>query len=89
MALLGMRAAHAQATWDVASLEQNVRRMQHQRDGFMPILPYSLPIPSNDDAVTLQQNETRAALALGFRAEGNRAGQLGLALIPRKPADSA
>lgn len=70
LALFGMRGAHAQATWDMTSLEQNVQPIEHQLNGFMPILPYSLPIPSNDEAVTLQQNGTLAAYAAALAARG-------------------
>lgn len=68
--LLGAHEVHAQATWDMASLEQNVPPIQHPLNGFTPILPYSLPIPSNDQAVTLQQNGTLGAYAAALAARG-------------------
>jgi len=69
-ALLGPRAFSAPATWSMTSLEQAVQPMQHQLDGFMQILPYSLPIPSNDEAVALQKQGTLSAYVAALAARG-------------------
>lgn len=69
-ALLGPRAFCAQATWNMTSLEQAVQPMQHPLGGFMPILPYSLPIPSGDDAVALQKDGTLGAYVAALAARG-------------------
>lgn len=68
--LLGMSAARAQATWDIASLEQNVQPMQHQLNGFTPILPWGLPVPLGTDAVTAQANGTLLQDAQALNARG-------------------
>jgi hypothetical protein len=69
-ALLAPGTSFAQATWDMASLEQVVKPMQHSLDGFMPILPSGLPIPTNNGAVTLQQNGTLGAYVAALAARG-------------------
>jgi hypothetical protein len=69
-ALLAPRTSTAQATWDMTSLEQAVPPMEHPLNGFMPILPSGLPIPSNNDAVTLQQGGTLSAYVAALAARG-------------------
>lgn len=67
--LLGMRAAHAQATWDMASLEQAVQPMEHSLNGFMPILPAAIPI-SNQQAATWESEGTLATYVQALAARG-------------------
>lgn len=69
-ALLGPRTSCAQASWDMTSLERVVRPMRHRLDGFMPILPSGLPIPSNDEAVALRQNGVLSAYVTALAARG-------------------
>lgn len=56
-ALCNTTHAQTEPTWDVPSLDAAVRPMQHQLNGFMPLLPASLPIPIDASVanVPLQQ----------------------------------
>ena len=69
-AVLGSRAACAQVTWSMTSLEQVVPPMRHHLDGFMPILPAGLPIPSDVGAAVLQRNGTLGEYVAALAARG-------------------
>ena len=51
-------SARAEPTWDMESLTSVVQPMQHALNGFLSIRPQSLPIPTNDDAVSLRKAGT-------------------------------
>jgi concanavalin A-like lectin/glucanase superfamily protein len=70
LALLGMCDAYAQVAWNMASLEQSVQPMEHRLNGFMPLLPASLPIPTSGGAVALQSNGTLLRYAQALAARG-------------------
>jgi hypothetical protein len=72
VALIGLLVPYssvAQITWDMASLEKIVQPMEHQLNGFMPILPAGIPI-TTQQAATWQQDGTLAGYVQALAARG-------------------